>query len=37
MPPTRLVLAWNTASNDPLIRSFARIAVASYRQTAASR
>jgi DNA-binding transcriptional LysR family regulator len=29
--PSRLVLAWNSASSDPLIRSFARIAAASYR------
>jgi hypothetical protein len=35
-PPTRLVLAWNTASTDPLIRSFTRIAAASYRRAAAS-
>ena len=35
-PPTRLVLAWNTASTDPLVRSFTRIAAASYRRAAAS-
>jgi hypothetical protein len=35
-PPTRLVLAWNTASTGPLIRSFTRIAAASYRRAAAS-
>jgi DNA-binding transcriptional LysR family regulator len=31
MPPSRLVVAWNGASADPLIRSFARIAATSYR------
>jgi hypothetical protein len=30
-----LVLAWSTASTDPLIRSFTRIEAASYRQAAA--
>jgi DNA-binding transcriptional LysR family regulator len=30
MPASRLVLAWNSASNDPLIRSFTRIAAANY-------
>jgi DNA-binding transcriptional LysR family regulator len=30
MPASRLVLAWNRASTDPLIRSFTRIAAASY-------
>lgn len=29
--PSRLVLAWNSTATDPLIRSFARIAAASYR------
>ena len=29
--PSRLVLARNSASTDPLIRSFIRIAAASYR------
>jgi DNA-binding transcriptional LysR family regulator len=37
MPPSRLVLAWNSASADPLIRSFTRIAAASYRSTAAAK
>jgi DNA-binding transcriptional LysR family regulator len=32
MPASRLVLAWNDASTDPLIRSFARVAAAHYRQ-----
>ena len=32
MPASRLVLAWNSASTDPLIRSVARIATASYRK-----
>jgi DNA-binding transcriptional LysR family regulator len=31
MRPSRLVVAWHSASTDPLIRSFARIAAASYR------
>lgn len=31
MPPSRLVLAWNTADTNPLIRSFAEIASAVYR------
>ncbi|HUB42976.1 MAG TPA: LysR substrate-binding domain-containing protein [Streptosporangiaceae bacterium] len=31
VPASRLVLAWNSTSNDPLIRSFTRIAAASYR------
>lgn len=30
MPPSRLVLAWQSASGDPLVRSFTRIAAASY-------
>jgi hypothetical protein len=29
--PSRLVLAWNSTSIDPLIRAFTRIAAASYR------
>jgi DNA-binding transcriptional LysR family regulator len=33
MPPSRLILAWNTASSNPLIGSFTRIAAASYRTT----
>jgi hypothetical protein len=34
MPASRLVLAWHSASSDPLIRSFARIAAADYRPVA---
>lgn len=34
VPASRLVLAWNSASTDPLIRSFTRIAAASYRPAA---
>jgi hypothetical protein len=30
MPASRLVLAWNRTSTDPLIRSFTRIAAANY-------
>jgi DNA-binding transcriptional LysR family regulator len=33
MPPSRLVVAWNTASSSPLIRSFAQIAAGIYRPT----
>jgi DNA-binding transcriptional LysR family regulator len=36
-PASRLVLAWNSASTDPLIRSFARIAAANYRPVASAR
>jgi len=32
MRPSSLVLAWNRASTNPLIRSFTRIAAASYRR-----
>jgi DNA-binding transcriptional LysR family regulator len=31
MPPSPLVVAWNSANPDPLIRSFAQIAIALYR------
>jgi DNA-binding transcriptional LysR family regulator len=31
MPPSRLVIAWNTASENPLVRSFTQIAMAAYR------
>jgi DNA-binding transcriptional LysR family regulator len=31
MPPSRLVVAWATARENPLIHSFAQIAVATYR------
>jgi hypothetical protein len=37
MRPSRLVVAWNSASTDPLIRSFTRIAAASYRSAAAAK
>ena len=36
MPPSRLVLAWNNASTDPLIRSFTRIAAANYSPAASA-
>ncbi|WP_432835688.1 LysR family transcriptional regulator [Dactylosporangium sp. CA-092794] len=31
MPPSRLVVAWNTAAAGPLVHSFARLAAALYR------
>ncbi|GLY87777.1 LysR family transcriptional regulator [Actinoallomurus iriomotensis] len=31
MPPSRVVVAWNEGDTNPLIRSFARIAAAAYR------
>jgi hypothetical protein len=34
MPASRLVLAWNSVNNDPLIRSFTRIAAGSYHPAA---
>lgn len=34
MPPSRLVVAWNSASASPLIRSFTRIAAGLYRPEA---
>ena len=37
MPASRLVLAWNSASMDPLIRSFTRIAAANYHRVASAR
>jgi DNA-binding transcriptional LysR family regulator len=37
MPASRLVLAWNGASADPLIRSFTRIAAANYRPAASAK
>lgn len=37
MAPSPLVVAWNTSNSNPLVRSFARIAVASYRSTGVSR
>jgi DNA-binding transcriptional LysR family regulator len=33
-PASRLVLAWNSAGSDPLVRSFTRIAAANYRPAA---
>jgi DNA-binding transcriptional LysR family regulator len=36
MPASRLVLAWNSSSANPLIRSFTRIAAASYRSAASA-
>jgi len=37
MPRSCLVLAWNSGSTDPLIRSFTRIAAASYRPAATAK
>jgi DNA-binding transcriptional LysR family regulator len=37
MRPSRLVVAWNSASTGPLIRSFTRIATVSYRSAAAAK
>ena len=37
MPASRLILAWNGTSSNPLIRSFGRIAVANYRAAAAAK
>jgi hypothetical protein len=37
MPASRLVLAWNSASINPLIRSFTRIAAANYRPVASAK
>ena len=34
LPANRLVLAWNNARTNPLVRSFTRIAAASYRPAA---
>jgi hypothetical protein len=34
IPPSRLIIAWNTTSTNPLIRSFTRIAADTYRGTA---
>ncbi|WP_200307572.1 LysR family transcriptional regulator [Streptomyces adelaidensis] len=36
MPPSRLVVAWNTADADPLVHSFVRIATAGYSSAARS-
>ena len=35
MPPSPLVIAWSTASGNPLVRSFIQIAAAAYRPTVA--
>ncbi len=35
MPASRLILAWNSVSTDPLIQSFTRIAAANYKLSAA--
>lgn len=37
MAPSRLVVAWNTSNNNPLVPSFTKIAVASYRSTGTGR
>ena len=37
MPASRLILAWNSSSTDPLIRSFTRIAAASYRSASSAK
>jgi DNA-binding transcriptional LysR family regulator len=34
MPPSQLIIAWNTANASPLIRSFAQIAASAYRPAA---
>jgi hypothetical protein len=36
MPASRLVLAWNRTSTDPLIRSFTHIAAANYSPAASA-
>jgi DNA-binding transcriptional LysR family regulator len=36
MPPSHLIVAWNSADPDPLIRSFVQIAVAGYRSARAT-
>jgi hypothetical protein len=37
MPPSRLVVAWNTATSNPLIRSFTEIAAGIYLRISTSR
>jgi DNA-binding transcriptional LysR family regulator len=37
MPPSQLVVAWNSDDLNPLVRSFTRIAAATYRSSAAAR
>jgi DNA-binding transcriptional LysR family regulator len=34
MPPSQLVIAWNTTDGNPLVRSFAQIAASAYRSAA---
>jgi len=34
VPPSRLVVAWHTSTTDPLVRSFTRLAAASYAAAA---
>ena len=34
MPPSQLVIAWNTTSGNPLVRSFTQIAASAYRSVA---
>jgi len=36
MPPSELVLAWNTGNDNPLVRSFTRLAAAAYRSRVAT-
>ena len=36
MPPSHLIVAWNSADPDPLVRSFVQIAVAGYRSAGAT-
>jgi len=36
VPATRLILAWNSAGSDPLVRSFTRIAASIYRPAASA-
>ena len=34
MPPSQLVIAWNTTNGNPLVRSFTQIAASAYRSDA---
>lgn len=34
MPPSQLVIAWNTTNGNPLVRSFTQIAASAYRSAA---
>ncbi len=36
MPPSQLVIAWNTTNRNPLVRSFTLIAAAAYRSDTSS-